>query len=822
MKKLLKTLFLTLLFIMTVPAFAQAPKVKITGKVVEKSTNQPLEYASVSAQSVQNPSINDGIITNEKGEFTLSVFPGNYNIKIEFLGFNPTNLSNRAVVKDLNIGTIYVTEDNQLLDEVVVTVEKPLVEIKLDKKVYNVADDVTVKGGTASEVLDNVPSLSVDQDGNVSLRGNENVKILIDGRPSGMTGNVADVLRTLPADAISKVEVITNPSARYEAEGGAGIVNIVLKKGKGQGVNGSASITGGTPENTRVNGNINVKGEKYNFFANVGYNKNNSPGNSKTNAAYLNSNGDVTYFMDEKRKNKRANEGNNVNFGIDLFLTENITWTNSVLFRNQNGNSKVNVDYNNYDTNGAINYLRNRDSKDQNKRKGVEYNTRLETKFAKDGHKLIIDGTASSNFNNENSTILDVTNGATLNKLLNERTLNDEKQRQMVGTVDYVLPIGEKSQFEAGYRGSFNDQVTAFEVDSLNGSIWVPNSIYTNTFQYMEKVNALYSQFGSKISKFSYLLGLRWEDSKINVNEFISQSYNTKRYNDFFPSAFLAYEVNDNSNVTLSYSRRINRPRGRMLNPFSNYSSNINLFQGNPDLDPSKTNAFDLGYMTKFGKKVTFNTSVYLNHTQDAYQFVSRESGAFVDGVPVILSSPINLATEYRYGAEFNVMYNPFKWWRLNANVNVFRSESKGDYSYVNFQNQTITQNFDNETFAANARLTSKVTLPWKIDWQTNISYRAPETRAQGKIKSETGVNLGFSKDVLKDKATIALNVQDLFNSRIRRMDTNLTSVISSTEMQWRERQINLTFTYRFNRAKNEKERGKEMNMGGEEMMGGM
>lgn len=822
MKKLLKTLFLTLLFIMTVPAFAQAPKVKITGKVVEKSTNQPLEYASISAQSVQNPSINDGIITNEKGEFTLSVFPGNYNIKIEFLGFNPTNLSNRAVVKDLNIGTIYVTEDNQLLDEVVVTVEKPLVEIKLDKKVYNVADDVTVKGGTASEVLDNVPSLSVDQDGNVSLRGNENVKILIDGRPSGMTGNVADVLRTLPADAISKVEVITNPSARYEAEGGAGIVNIVLKKGKGQGVNGSASITGGTPENTRVNGNINVKGEKYNFFANVGYNKNNSPGNSKTNAAYLNSNGDVTYFMDEKRKNKRANEGNNVNFGIDLFLTENITWTNSVLFRNQNGNSKVNVDYNNYDTNDAINYLRNRDSKDQNKRKGVEYNTRLETKFAKDGHKLIIDGTASSNFNNENSTILDVTNGATLNKLLNERTLNDEKQRQMVGTVDYVLPIGEKSQFEAGYRGSFNDQVTAFEVDSLNGSIWVPNSIYTNTFQYMEKVNALYSQFGSKISKFSYLLGLRWEDSKINVNEFISQSYNTKRYNDFFPSAFLAYEVNDNSNVTLSYSRRINRPRGRMLNPFSNYSSNINLFQGNPDLDPSKTNAFDLGYMTKFGKKVTFNTSVYLNHTQDAYQFVSRESGAFVDGVPVILSSPINLATEYRYGAEFNVMYNPFKWWRLNANVNVFRSESKGDYSYVNFQNQTITQNFDNETFAANARLTSKVTLPWKIDWQTNISYRAPETRAQGKIKSETGVNLGFSKDVLKDKATIALNVQDLFNSRIRRMDTNLTSVISSTEMQWRERQINLTFTYRFNRAKNEKERGKEMNMGGEEMMGGM
>ncbi|UYW01933.1 TonB-dependent receptor [Flavobacterium agricola] len=820
MKNLLK-LFFTFLFLISIPAVSQAQKVKITGKVVEKSTNQPLEYASAIAQSIQNPSISDGIITNEKGEFTLNVFPGNYNIKIEFLGFETTEINNRAVVKDINLGTIYVAEDNQLLEEVVISVERPMVEIKLDKKVYNVADDATVKGGTASEVLDNVPSLAVDQDGNVSLRGNDNVTVLIDGRPSGMTGNVADVLRTLPADAISKVEVITNPSARYEAEGGAGIVNIVLKKGKGQGVNGSVSVTAGTPENTRFNGNINVKGEKYNFFAGGGYNKSNSPGNSSTNSAYLDGNGDIAYFMDEKSKTKRRNEGNNVNFGLDLFLTDNITWTNSVMFRNQNGNRSNRVDYNNYDTNGVLNYLRNRDSNTETTRKGVEYNTRLETRFAKDGHKLIIDGAASSSFENDMATILDVTNGTALNKILNERTLSDEKQRRMIGTVDYVLPIGENSQFEAGYRGSYSNMTTDFQVDSLSAGNWVTNTRYTNTFQYIETVNALYSQFGSKINKFSYLVGLRWEDSKINVNELISQNYNTKRYNDFFPSAFLAYELNEKSNVSVSYSRRINRPRGRMLNPFSNYSSNINLFQGNPDLDPSKTNSFDLGYMTKFGK-VNFNASAYLNHTENAYQFVSRESGAFVDGVPVILSSPINLATEYRYGAEVNAMYNPFRWWRLNANINVYRSESKGDYTYVNFLGESITQNFDNNTFGASARLTSKVTLPGKIDWQTNISYRAPQDRAQGKVKSETGVNIGFSKDVLKDKATIALNVQDLFNSRKRRFETNLDTVISNSEMQWRERQVNLTFTYRFNRPKNERERfrnNEEMG-GGEEMMG--
>ena len=818
MKKLLKILC-AFLFLISIPAVTHAQKVKITGKVIEKLTNQPLEYANVIAQNAQNSSVIDGNITNANGEFSLSVPPGNYNIKIDFLGFKPTQINNRAVVKDLDLGTIYVTEDNQTLDDLVISVEKPLVEIKLDKKVYNVADDVTVKGGTASEVLDNVPSLAVDQDGNVSLRGNDNVVILIDGRPSGMTGNVADVLRTLPADAISKVEVITNPSARYEAEGGAGIVNIVLKRGKGQGVNGSVSVTAGTPENTRINGNVNVKGDKYNFFASAGYNKSNSPGNSKTDASYLNAASEIAYFMDEKSKSKRRNEGNNVNFGLDLFLTENITWTNSVMFRTQDGRRKNTVDYTNYDTNGIISYLRNRDSDTKSDRSGVEYNTRLETRFAKEGHKLIVDGAASSNFDNDNATILDVTNGSALNKILNERTLSDEKQRRMLGTVDYVLPLGENSQFEAGYRGSYSNMTTEFKVEAFDAGNWITNDRYTNTFQYEETVNALYSQFGSKVNKFSYLLGLRWEDSKINVNEIISQSYNTKRYNDFFPSAFVAYEISDETSITASYSRRINRPRGRMLNPFSNYSSNINLFQGNPDLDPSKTNAFDLGYMTKFGK-VTFNASAYLNHTQDAYQFVSRESGAFVDGIPVILSSPINLATEYRYGAEFNVMYSPYKWWRLNANVNLYRSESKGDYTYINFQNQAVTQNFDNETFAANARLTSKITLPGKIDWQTNISYRAPETRAQGKVKSETGVNLGFSKDVLKDKATIALNVQDLFNSRKRRMETNLASVISNSEMQWRERQINLTFTYRFNKPKNEKERFRNEEMNGDEMMG--
>ena len=283
--------------------------------------------------------------------------------------------------------------------------------------------------------------------------------------------------------------------------------------------------------------------------------------------------------------------------------------------------------------------------------------------------------------------------------------------------------------------------------------------------------------------------------------------YNTKKYNNLFPSATINYEFSENSSLSLSYSKRINRPRGRFLNPVSSLSSNINIFQGNPDIDPSLTDAIDLGYLKKWDK-VTFNTSAYVNITNDAFQFIRKESGLFVDGVPVILSTPINLAKEYRAGFEFNVNYSPYKWWRLNGNFNAFRNETQGDYSYVDYLGNTIVQNFDNVALTWFTRISSKVTLPYKIDWQTNGTYNAPQTNAQGKSLGVASMNVALSKDILKDKGTIALNVSDVFNSRKRIMETEIPNVVSSySEMQWRQRQVMLTFTYRFNKQKNEKDR---------------
>ncbi|CAM3622910.1 putative TonB-dependent receptor [Flavobacterium saliperosum S13] len=826
MKKL-QSVITFLLLATTLFSFAQRgpqkAKVKVSGKVIEKSTNQPLEYASIYAQNSKNPAIVSGGMTDAKGEFTFDVPAGTYYIKVEFLGFKTVEFKDKVIDKDTNLGVVNVVQDSKQLDEVVVIAERSTVEIKLDKKVYNVGQDMMVKGGTASDVLDNVPSVSVDIDGNVSLRGNDNVRVLIDGKPSGMAGNVADALRMLPADAVEKVEVITNPSARYEAEGGGGIVNIILRKGKAQGINGSVTATVGDPQNYGLNGNINLRSEQFNLFTTSGYTNSKSPGNSMTDTEYLDRNtGATTGYINERRNNERAREGFNSNFGFEWFLDKSISWTNTLSVRKNNGTNPDNVLYYNFDENNTPTFVRNRFNDQDNKEINLEYSTNFTKKFKKDGHKLTIDGAFSGDREDDNSIISDYILGDEANTDF-ERTISKENQKRNLIQADYVLPIGKNSQFEAGYRGNFTNLKTDFKVQFLDDNdVWVNNSRYTNTLEYIEKVNAFYTQFGTKINKFSYLLGLRYENSKINVNQLTTDDLNTKSYGNFFPSVFLTYEFSEKSSASISYSRRINRPRGHFLNPFSNYSSNINLFKGNPDIDPAMTDAIDIGYMKRW-EKLTFNTSAYINKTTDSYQFIRRESGDFVNGVPVILSTPINLATQYRTGFEFTLNYSPYRWWKLNGNFNFFRNETKGDYAYTNFAGVEVVQNFDNTAYSWFSRITSKINLPYGIDWQTNGTYNAPQKNAQGTSKGVLSANLALSKDFFKEKGTLALNVSDIFNSRKRIIETNLENVLNSySEMQWRQRQINLSFTYRFNKKKNEKERPvKNGGDNGEEFIGG-
>lgn len=814
----LSVLLLLFVFLTTLTTAAQnRSQSTVSGTVIEATTNAPLEYASIYAQNESNATIVSGAMSDSKGNFSFDVPDGNYYIKIDFLGFKTLELKHITVQGDTSIGVQKIQDDSQMLEEVTVIAERSTVDIKLDKKIYNVGQDMIVKGGTAADVLDNVPSVVVDSEGTISLRGNENVKVLIDGKPTGLANNIQEAMRILPAESIDRVEVITNPSARYEAEGGAGIINIILRKGKALGINGSVTATMGDPRNYELNSMFNFRSEKFNFFTSLGYRDSESVGYNLNDNRYMDPiTGEPTQRIYEYKDNNRDRQGYNGTFGLEWYLSPSITWTNTVTARRNTSNNPNRVRYDYYNASDDFLYNRYRNEAKDGTRNNVDYTTTFEKKFDKEGHVLTIEGSISQDKDNENSTIDDI--NAHLNQTSFERTFNKEKEKSGLAKLDYTLPIGENGNLEAGYLGTFKSNTTDFNIQRLENNGWHSDTRLSNILEYKENIHALYAQYGDRItSKLSFMVGLRWEDSSIDVNQLATQNYNNKKYNDFFPSAFLNYELNESTSTSISYSRRVNRPRGFFLNPFSNYTSNINFFQGNPDLNPAKTHAVDLGVMKRW-TGFTFNASAYYNKTDDTFQFVRRIAGETADGTPISISSPINLATEHRYGFDFTLNYTPYKWWKLNGNFNFYRTETRGDYTFTHLDGTLETQNFDQNAYAWFTRISSKITLPYKIDWQLNGMYRAPYNTAQGKVLGNVSGNLALSKDILKDKGTITFNVSDIFNSRKREQDLVLPQSISHSEMQWRGRQINLSFTYRFNQTKKMDKRN--MN-GGPEGAGG-
>lgn len=383
MKKL-KSVVTFLLLFLSIYNYSQnksaTKKVKVTGIVVEKSSKQPLEYATITFVNSENPKDITGGIIDKKGEFDVNIAVGVYNITIEFISFKPEKLNQINIQKNTNLGQIALNEEPSQLKEVVVQTKKSTTEIRLDKKIFHVGQDIIVRGGTASDVLDNVPSVTVDTDGNVSLRGNDNVKIMIDGKPSNSI-NIASALKTIPAEALDKVEVITNPSARYDAEGAAGIINIILKKEMLKGFNGSVNSSVGKPENYGISTSLNYKSEKYNVFSTIAYNDSKAVGKMLTESDYFNTDELLKNSIIERGNRQRAKKGYNYNFGIDLYLNKTITWTNTISNAKSDGNNPETFVLNNYETNN--NYTQNRINNRINNSNELVYSTNFTKKIQK-------------------------------------------------------------------------------------------------------------------------------------------------------------------------------------------------------------------------------------------------------------------------------------------------------------------------------------------------------------------------------------------------------------------------------------------------------
>ncbi|MEM9686880.1 MAG: TonB-dependent receptor [Bacteroidota bacterium] len=823
----IQNVFSIVLLLVFVISHAQRPPQKsitITGTVLDAETNQPLEYATLVLQNMQNPDAITGGITDANGKFSVTTPAGRYNIRVEYISYVPYELKDQVLRSTTDLGTIKLNIDVAQLEEVEVVGERTTVELRLDKKIYNVGQDLTVRGGSVTDVLDNIPSVTVDVEGNIALRGNDNVRILINGKPSALSGLSPETLQQLPSDAIEKVEVITNPSARYDAEGTAGILNIILKQSKTAGINGSVNLYGGYPDNYGTAVSLNLRGDTFNIFTNTTYRYRNAPGNALFEQENFDTDRNSIGFQDEYRKYNRKDNGFTNNLGFEYIFDETSSITSSFVYRKANGDNTVDVDFFNFDVTRSPTIRRNRFTTEDEFDENVQYSLNFVKNFKKDGHKLTFDYQYSRGIDIENSVIEEIILEENTN-LPTERTFTDESQKNQLVQFDYVLPLGEENsgQFEFGYRGTFNVFDTDFQFGVQEQDLsFTPDPNFTNNLIYKEYVNALYTQIGNKFNKFSILAGLRMEASDIGIDLITTGVTDTKNYVDWFPSVFLGYEFSETEQLTLSYSRRLRRPRSRFINPFPSRSSNTNLFQGNPDLDPAYASVFDFGYLKRWNK-LTLTTSAYYNRSTGVFQFITLETGDFVEitnpdfnedqpedpiinpatiDIPVQARSPINLATENRYGMELTTTYSPKRNWRFTWNINVFKQEVRGDYTYTNFEDQIITQNFDADNFTWFTRLSARLPLPGKIDAQTNLFYRGPTEDAQNKNKGILSSSLALSKDIFKDKATLSLNVSDVFNSRKRRT-TSTTSVAETySEFQWRERQITLSLLFRFNKPK--------------------
>jgi ferric enterobactin receptor len=780
----------------------------LKGQVIDETSGNPMEFTTVSVFSSKDSTLLSGGITDEKGFFSVDGKPGNVYVMVEFISFTTKTISNVSLKPDMSfydLGIIKLSTDAVALESVEIVGQKSETVFALDKRVFNVGKDLSNRGGTAQDILDNVPSVSVDVDGGVSLRGSGNVRILIDGKPSGLVGvSGANGLRSIPANMIDRVEVITNPSARYEAEGMSGIINIILKKDNKVGVNGSFEVSGGWPENYGLGANVNYRKGKTNFFVNYGLNYNNNPSEGYIYQELYNQDSiSASYIL---RDGFRKRLANSIRTGMDFSLTESQTLTAAFLYRYSESNNETPIKY--YDhvfLNGqpkgrylvpTLSY-RERIETETETSPTIEYNVDYVKRFKAEGREFKASVQYSLNDEIEKANYKEgfYNNGVFEGKNVVQRSNNDEKQRSTVLTADYVHPINKDGKFETGLRSQIRNIGNDYLVEELVNDNWTKLSNFSNQFRYNEDVHAAYAIYGNKISKFSYQGGLRMEYTGLNTELLETGQKNPRDFTNLFPSGHINYEFKGQNQVQISYSRRIQRPRFWDLNPFFTFADNRNIFSGNPLLNPEFTNSYEIGHV-KYWEKGNIGTNIFWRHTTDVIQRVTLFNP---DGTT--LTQPLNLATSDNAGIEFLFAYNPLKWLRLDGNANIFRNIINGAYE---------GQDLSADSYSWFGRIGSRFTFWKNADLQTRLNYRAPVDIPLGQQKAQYIVDIAFSKDFWKNNATFTLAARDLFNSRRRNTELITDDFYQRVDQQWRRAPIVATINYRLNMKKERKKQGRE------------
>lgn len=778
-------------------------KAIVTGAVYN-TDGTAIPNATVAVMNESETEILTGTTSGQDGKFSLEADPGSYVLRVSYVSYRThrSNIDLKAG-ETTDIGEIELQSEEAMMDEVIVEGERSYMSMNFDSRTFSVGQDITSLGGTALDVLDNVPSVTVDFEGNVALRGNSGVQILINGRPSSLVRNGTEALSSIPSNVIGEVEIITNPSARYSAEGTGGIINIKLVDDVRFGFNGSVQANTGYPQDHGLGANLNYHRNNINWFGNFEIEYENDPESGSTFQSFS---GDTTYAYRETTESNETEREGSAYFGADFYLpaSQMLTFSSRISLENEREDSDVlYTDYNpgspgvyrNVFESWEIMQRTRRDDIEENRENDFDIRLQYENRFEGSDHRLTADADFEFGSEDQNSNLIQLIEEGQGDPL-NQRTFSDERYRELRFDTDYERPLGSNGRLESGMRLNFDWLDSDYVIEEQQAGQWiVPGGDLgiSENFTYFENVNALYTTYSGETGDFSYQLGVRAENTRIQTELDRTGEGSDQYYLDLFPSVFLSYTLNEKNSFQVSYSRRIDRPWSRMLLPFTEISDTRNRRVGNPELKPEFGNSYEVGYL-RYWESGSLLTSLYYRYRTEVIERVTT-----INNRGITTTRPINLATEDAWGVEFSADQDLFNNMQLSGSLNIFQSDREGEYRDQIYSSST-------------GRVTGRLRIQWNFhdswNFQTQMNYRSSQQTTQGRENGSMFVGSGISKEFFNRKAVISLSVRDLLNSR--QYDGEIINPNSYTDSnyQWSTRSFRLNFRYNFGGATGESRGG--------------
>ena len=722
--------------------------VTVSGRVVDAAGGQPIEFATVMIADAGSGTSIGGTTTDPTGSFSVETSAVDFYVEVSFLGFESYRVADIAVDgKQANLGIISLSTQGQVLDEVTVRAEKSQTVFKLDKRVFNVGKDLSTTGASALDVLSNVPSVNVTMEGAIQLRGSGGVQILVDGKPSVIASEQGNLLGTLTADMIESIEVITNPSAKYDAEGTSGIINIVLKKEERKGLNGAVSVNSGIPDNHSIGLSLNRRTEKFNLFSQLGVGYRSLPDEIST----INRNLTDTTTVYSSGEEFRNETFYNVVLGTDYHINANNVITLSGNFAYEVEDQPSFTTFNLEDADGEILSVWNREETTEATNPKYQFELQYKRDFTDhEDHDLLISALGTLFSKDQSSEFLNTTISG-LDNSGRQRTRTNFGEAENTLKIDYTRPFSEKFTLETGGQYVTNDVNNDFSVSNYLNDVYIEDADLTNIFNWNQKVAALYGTAGYDLGDWGVKVGLRLEHTDLETVLERTEQTNSQSYTNLFPSAHASYKLTDAVSFQGGYSRRIFRPRMWDLNPFFNPRNNFAIRTGNPNLLPEYTDSYEITSIYIL-EGASFNFGVYHRYTTDVVERVTT----FEENVSI--SQPVNVGTNRATGLELNAKMDPFKFLTLTADFN---------YNYFKREGELEGTNFDFSADQFNAQVTGKFDLPLDIDFEVTGNYQSEYQTVQSTVSDILFMDLGLRKRLFGGRGAVNFSVRDVFTSRI-------------------------------------------------------